>query len=240
MHPHILKKAERQKENIQDGALLLADVVIDPSTWSCEEWLKLLTTYGRGIWHFLHWMTRKHFIPSIPPLRKGRKGMMTRVMYMAHSNPELAAYAGDPNVDVRIWVAMTIHPEDPIMEFLAKDSAERVRTYVAERVPVGSKAFQILQQDFSADVRMITGRRLPPVLGDTLTYEYLFQVGLPMYVLRWFRKEYPAGVPLTRLDWDGGFCALFDGTSTCIEKDVFDDWLIASQLWSKVKAQHSL
>ena len=164
---------------------------------------------------------------------------MTRVMYMAHSNPELAVYAGDPNVDVRIWVAMTIPPAHPIMEFLARDSAERVRQYVAERVPVESKAFQILQQDFSSDVRIITGRRFPPVLGDTLTYVYLFQVGLPMYVLTWFRKEYPAGVPLTRLDWDGGFCALFDGTSTCIEKDVFDDWLIASQLWSKVKAQHS-
>lgn len=239
MHPYILKKAERQKENIQDGALLLADIVIDPSTWSCDKYLKLLTTYGRGIWHFLHWMTRKHFIPSIPPLRKGRKGIVNRVMYMARSNPELAVYAGDPNVDVRIWVAMTIPPDHPIMEFLARDSAERVRQYVAERVPVESKAFQILQQDFSADVRWVTGGRLPPVLGDTLTYDYLFQVGLPMYVLTWFRKEYPAGIPLRYLAWDSDFVGLYDVMSHNRPKAELASWLMGSKIWSKVKAQHS-
>lgn len=241
MHPYILKKAESQKEPIQDGALLLADIVIDPSTWSCEEYIKLLTVYGRGIWHFLHWMTRKGFLPSIPPLRKGRKGIRNRVMYMARSNPELAAYAGDPNVDVRTSVSFSIPPDHPIMEFLARDSAERVRQYVAERVPVESQAFRILQQDFSADVRWVTGGRLPPVLGDTLTYDYLFRVGLPMYILKWFRKEYPAGVPLTRLDWESGFCELFDDTSPCAEKDMFDDWLIVSNIrsGSQIKAQHS-
>ena len=200
MHPWILKKAEAQDQNVRAGAKILANVVIPYSTWSCESYIRLLMRYGRGIWHFLHWMTRKGYLPSIAPLRKGRKGIENRLLHMRHGDPEAGAYAGDPKEDVRRWMKYRLKGNEPVLEFIARtDPSEYIRQGAASVADVTSVAFRILSVDESRWVRAETCRRAPPVLGESMTYEWLFASGAPRESLEWFRYKYPHGIPVSEL-----------------------------------------